>query len=849
MKEKEVPKTLGLFWAAPIDQVFAALGTGENGLSEAEAGLRLARFGPNIIEAKPRVRGLKIAFRQLKSPLILILIAAGGITLAIGDSLNSGFVFAAVLVNSALGFYQEYKAETALAALGTYIKERARVVRGGREFETGSEKIVPGDILVLTTGNRVPADARLIAVENLSVNEALLTGEPMPVGKTANRVREDAVAAERKNFVFGGTYVSYGTGLAVVTATGRDTELGKVASLVRKSDEETPLQAAISKFSLNAMNVLLALTFGVFLIGLSKGYAALDMFVTAVAVAVSTVPEGLPIALTVILAVGVERLARQNGVVRQLLAAETLGQTTVILTDKTGTLTEASMELTEILASGALPKEDILEAALLAVNVTIENPESAPADWRLIGRPLEAAIVKCAVIHKVLLPDVKSGHRVVSRSPFDAVRKFSSVRVKNGSGEKTVFLGAPEKLLEEARMAKSAKDDVYKEVSRHARKGMRVIAVADSSRFLGLLIFKDPVRDGVKEVISGLLQSGVRTVILTGDHKDTALAVAREIGLSVSPAEIVTGAELKNWSEAQLVRHLKKIKIFARVSPEDKLVIARLYKKAGEVVAMTGDGVNDAPALREADIGVALGSGTDVAKGAADLVLLDDNFKTIALAVAEGKRMLQNLKKVMIYLLSDSLNELFLIGGALIVGLPLPLNALQILWVNFFSDSFPAVAFAFEGTPDADAGELPRGRKLFDKRMKFLIIGVGVVSSAILFFMYLILMKTGFSEQIVKTFIFASFSAYTLFLALSLRDLKKSILTYNPFSNPYLTAGVAFGLILVTLAVYFPPLQLILQTTSLSTVWLLGVLGFSLFNVFMVEFVKAWFRGLEGAGR
>ncbi|MDP3725247.1 MAG: HAD-IC family P-type ATPase, partial [Nanoarchaeota archaeon] len=360
--------------------------------------------------------------------------------------------------------------------------------------------------------------------------------------------------------------------------------------------------------------------------------------------------------------------------------------------------------------------------------------------------------------------------------------------------------------------------------------------------FLGLLVFKDPVRKGMAEIIEKTKRAGIRTVIVTGDHKGTALAIAKIIGLEAKEDEIITGEELQHMGDVELAVKSKTAKIFARISPEDKLRIAKVYQAEGEVVAMTGDGVNDAPALKAADIGVAMGSGTDVAKGAADLVILDNNFETIVAAVEEGRRILGNLKKVIIYLLSDSLNQLFLIGGAIITGVPLPLNALQILWVNFFTDSFPAIAFAFEEGGDQLKKDARSGNTIFDSQMKFLILVIGTVTSALLFAIYYVLLRAGFEENLVRSFIFATFASYTLFLAFALRHLRTSIFRYNPFANPYLTGGVAFGILLTLGALYLPPLQNILGTTPLPPVWLLGVLAFSVLNILAVETAKFFFK-------
>ncbi|MAF79465.1 hypothetical protein CL629_00050 [bacterium] len=836
------------FHALPQEKVLGLLSTAKEGLSFEEAKERLKVLGRNTIRDKKGAGKFSILLNQFKSPLILILIVAGGITLFLKDYTDSIFIFAAVLVNASLGFYQENKAETALESLKTYIKQRTRVIRENKELEIDAEEIVPGDIISLIPGNRIPADLRLINTNTLQIDESILTGESLSVEKNTKEIKEKSVTADKTCMAFGGTFVEEGIGRGIVVATGNHTELGKIAELVRKTREKTPLQKAIKRFSLKAMAILFVFVAGLFAIGTLKGFDHLEMFVTSVAIAVSAVPEGLPIALTVILAIGVEKLARKKGVVRKLLAAETLGRTNLILTDKTGTLTEAKMKLSDIIPiqtkGNTLTKEKLLELAIIALDVTVENPESPPEEWRVTKGPLHAAVAKASADYRVFLEDTKKKMEVTDYRPFNSKNKFSAAQIKKDGKTVWIYTGAPEALAREIQTTKEKKEEIQKETNRLARQGWRVLGVAEAHSFLGYLVFKDPVRPKIKETLQKTKAAGIRTVILTGDHKGTALSVAHEIGLEVNEAEgeVVTGEELQNMKDVELESKLYKIKIFARISPEDKLRIVELYKKTGKIVAMTGDGVNDAPALQAANIGVAVGSGTDVARGASDLVLLDNNFETLVTAVGEGRRILGNVKKTIIYLLSDSLNELFLIGGAILFGLPLPLNALQILWVNFFSDSFPAIAFAFEDGGDHLTRPAKTDGKLLDKEAKFLILVIGTITSALLFVMYTILLRKGFDEALVRTFTFTTFALYSLLLAFALRRLNTSILKYNPFSNPYLTGGVGIGILLMLAAIYLPPLQKILGTIPLPPIWFIGVIGFTLLNIVGVEIGKSIFR-------
>ena len=828
------------YWAMSSNEAIANLETSEQGLSIEEAGERL-KLGQNIIERSWRTGKLKILASQFKSSLILILIFAALVTAFLGDYKDTAFIAIAVIINTILGFYQEDKAETAIAKLSTYIKERTRVIRDERDVEIGAEEVVPGDILKLFPGVRVAADARIVRINELSVDEAILTGESLAVEKQAAPVPLESELAERSCMVFGGTLVVDGKGTAVVVATGLDTELGKIASLVEGEErEETPLQKETSKFALRMGLLLMAMAGMIFVLGMNRGLGLLDMFLTSIAVAVAAVPEGLPIALTVILAVGVERLARRKGVVKKLLAAEVLGGTTLILTDKTGTLTEARMELAEIISEK--PKELVLELALLNTDVIVGNPAGKPEDWHISGRPLDVAIVKAAIEHRVLLHDVFKRNTVLENKSFNSRDKYAGVHAKIGTRSRWIYLGAPDVLLENTDVSKERKQDLTNQIDKLAYGGNRVLGLAVDDKFVALLAFRDPVRKGVSRAIEEISDAGIKTKIVTGDHKGTAVAVAKELGFRVNDQTVMAGREIEECSDEALKERIQNVVIFARVDPKDKLRLVRLYQELDEVVAVTGDGVNDAPALKGADVGIAVGSGTDVAKGAADLIILDDNFETIVEAIREGRRILSNIKKVIVYLLSSVLSELILIGGSLIAGVALPLNALQILWVNFFSDSFPAVGLAFEGGGNY-LGQKPRRKQgeLMDMQMKVFVWIIGTLTSALLLFLYLFLLNKGFDSATVRTFIFASFSVYTLFLIFSIKSLGSSIFTYNLFSNIYLVWGVFIGFFLTGLAVYWPPLMAILGTVPLSPMWLWGVLGVGITNILVAELGKVFF--------
>lgn len=854
------------FWSLPEQEVFHLLETTIGGLSEEEALKRLSVFKENTIRERHRSSWIGILAHQFRSPLIIILIAAGGINIFLREWIETGVIFAAVFINTILGFWQENKAETVLELLKSYVRTRARVRRGGNEREIDASQLVPGDVVRIVQGDRIPADARLVFVNNFEVDEAVLTGESMPVEKNRDTSLPATPLSDRLSMVFGGTLVMQGFADAVITATGNDTEFGKITALIGEKEELTPLQRSVHDFAAYTGGILVVITLLLFVIGIYSGQSLYDMFLVTVAVAVSAVPEGLPIALTVILAIGVQRLAYRKGIVRRLLAAETLGSTSLILTDKTGTLTQAKMKLTTVVSldgTSQEPTAELLRFALLNADIVIENPHAMPSEWVMSGRALETSLVRGAIEHGVLLPDIQKRYEVIDRLPFNSQHKFS-VTIARASSELILTLfGAPEIILQYTDLDQEKKKDLASQIEKMAFAGERVLGVASRSliaydksllktksfsglTFKGLIGFRDPLRPGVANAVREIAAAGISTIIVTGDHPGTAEAVARELGIIDGKGALMTGDDMRHLAAEELLARAQHVSVYARVTPEQKVIITKLYQQRGEVVAVTGDGVNDAPALHAADVGVAVGSGTDVAKSAADLVILDDNFETIVAAIKEGRRVLQNIRKVIVFLLSNIFSELFLIGGALLFGIALPINALQILFVNLFSDSFPAIAFAFEkGIDGLKSRSEGVRRNIFDQEMKFFILGIGSLSSLLLFVLYGVLLAAGFPLKLVQTFMFASFASYTLFLAFSLRSLEKSILQYNPFSNKVLSMSVVFGFVLIAGAVYLPWFQRILGTMSLPLLWIGGVVLVGLVNIIMIEIGKYLFARMR----
>jgi Ca2+-transporting ATPase len=871
--EKEIIKQP--FWAMSAEDAMLALKSSQFGISESDVKDRKNIFGPNKIINQKRFVQTKIFLRQFKSPLIYLLVLAALVTIYLGELNEATFIFIAVAVNVVLGFYQESKAEKALESLAGYLETKTRVMRGGKLFEINIEDLVPGDIIHFSSGDSIPADCRIISANNLLVDESILTGESLPVEKGTKASPLSAVLADRRSMLFSGTLAVEGLGTAIVVATAKNTELGNIAALINEiTEEKTPLQKTIDSFAKKLALLVTVLAISIFFMGILYEYSPADMFKMSIAVAVAAVPEGLIIALTVILAVGVERLAKRKGVVRRLLSAETLGDTSVILTDKTGTLTEAKLNLVGIDSpkiednhSEEERKKEIIKFAILSTDARVTNPDDPAEDWKFVGKALDVALIKGALNNfDIKESDLRQQYTILDRLPFNSQNKFSSVKVKKDGMESILLIGAPEVVLKlchtfywngQRPISEIERAELLKDVHKKAYEGHRIISVASSSRqmnladakkidgfaYLGNILLKDTVRKDAGAVIGEIGQEGIRTVIVTGDHAGTAIAIARELGMSIDKNAVIEQHELDLMDNEQLVSRLPEIKIFARVNPESKVRIAKLFQAAGHVVAMTGDGVNDAPALKQADVGIAIGSGSGVARESADLVLLDDSFGTIVAAIDEGRRILQNIRKVLVFSLANLFDAIILVGGSIFLNIPIPVNAVQILWVNFVTDSFPIISISYED----EIGKGERIRKkisrssVFDKEVKFLIWVIGVLTSILLFAAHYFLLKAGFPEQLSRTFVFSSLGVYTLLLTFSVKSLDKNIWNYNPFNNKVMNLSAFVGLALMMVAIYSTTLQKLLGTVSLPGVWLAGVFLMGFTCMAMVEFGKYLF--------
>jgi Ca2+-transporting ATPase len=858
-------------WAMNLPDVFNSLKSNENGLVSSSIEERLNFFGKNQIKSKKEISKLDIFLSQFKSPLIFLLIGSAVLTGFLNEWLNTIVIMLAVVVNTILGFYQEYHAEQTLQKLTMYIKERVRVKRDSIDQEIDAADLVPGDIIYLTYGSRIPVDARIINLNNLAVDESILTGESIPVRKNLENVSEGAQITEQGNMVFAGTLVSEGYGSAIVYRTGSRTQLGKIAELVSNSDDDkTPLQKALVKFGWLIFVIIIALTIGIFILGIHQGLPLVDMLILSAAIAVGAIPEALPISLTVILAIGAERLASKKGVMRSLSSVETLGSTNLIMTDKTGTLTEAKMRLVDILTiqdlkndrqvlenENGLPRDDqkqLLSLALSNIDV-VKDLNSVTTSF--IGRPLEVNIAIAADKNGI---NFDKNNRAIL-VPFNSSYKFSVGQ--DFPNNRIIAMGAPDVLLQRSKMSKDDYILIENEINKISAQGNRILGIVSVPKdqvdkiikeravnekdivdveFLGLIILHDPIRKEVPEAIKRIEDSGAEVVIVTGDIKGTAISIAKELGWTINENNVISGAELHLMSDEELLENLPNIKVFARVTPEDKLRVGLLYKKLGKIVAMTGDGVNDAPSLKMADIGIALGSGSDVAKSAADLVLLDDNFKTIVVAIEEGRRILSNIRKAFTYLMSSALDGVILLGGSLIFALPLPLNALHIIWINFFTGSLPALSFAFDDDFDNHRLKTKGQRKIFNKEVKILTAGIGTFSSILLFIFYYFLLKTTLSFEEVRSIIFACFALYVVFAVYSFRSLHRPIYSYPVFSNKFLNRSVLFSVIMCGATLFIPFLRNIFDLAPMPkiAIWLLPV--WFVVNIFLIELTKLGFR-------
>ena len=798
-----------------------------DGLTSSEAKKQLEKFGPNKLPEKPPPSGFTILFNQIKSPLVYILLASGTVTVLLRDFSDAAMIFAAVVINTILGFIQEKRANDALHALKQMISSQAEVIRGGERMTIDVEDIVPGDIVFLNQGYKVPADGELVDINRLFMQEAILTGESAAVPK------------KKTDKVYMGTIVTGGRGYMKVTKTGEETEIGKIAESVQIEEEETPMKAQLRAFSKQLSIIVLVLTVVVFLAGILSGREITEVFTTSVALAVSAIPEGLLVGLTVVLAIGMQRILKQKGLVRNLVSAETLGGVTTICADKTGTLTQGEMRVVE--HRGNL--DGLVTEAILSND--LDDPVVLAAyDWGVKNYKKD--------VQKLL-----EEYPRFDGIPFTSELRFSASLHKRSEEENILFaMGAPEYLLESTTLGESEKKKVRQEIDELTTQGMRLLGlvskkvhkekktlrkedVKSGMEWVGILALSDPVREGAKSALNKTKRAGIDTIVITGDYAQTARAVMDQLGFEVKDKEIILGVDLQKMSEAQLAARLKQksVKLFARTSPDQKLKIVNALKQNGEVVAMMGDGVNDAPALAKADIGIVVGEATDVAKESADLVLLDSSFNTIISAIEEGRGIFNNVRKIVLYLMCDAFGAIVAVVASIVFGLPITVTAAQILWINLISDGFPNLALTVDPKQKGIMKLAPRSPQepLINKPMKFLIgmisLLVGIMVFGLFAYWY---RETGL--EVARSVAFASLGVNTLIYVFSIRTLDQPAWSQSPFSNKWLLGAVVLGFSLQFLPYLSSRLGAFLEIvpiplTSWALVFAIAFLMFSIIEI------------------
>jgi Ca2+-transporting ATPase len=804
----------------------------ETGLSFRQAEELLQSYGPNELPENPPPGNLRLIIEQLSSPLVYILIAAAVVTIFLHDYTDAIVIGIAVFLNTILGFIQEKRAGEALQALKGMIHPEAKVIREGQMQTIDVAKLVPGDLVVLNQGDKVPADGSLIFANRLFLSEALLTGESVPVTK------------QKDDEVFMGTVVTAGRGKFIVEKTGAKTEIGKIATSIDEIGEDTPLRRQLVTFSRQLSLLVISLTALIFVIGLVVGRTPEEIFKTSVALAVSAIPEGLLVGLTVVLAIGMQRILAKKGLVRNLVSAETLGGVTFICVDKTGTLTEGKMQVVDVIG-------DFEKLKLQTV----------------VANDLDDPIVVAAYEWGTQTDHIKAeNYERLDSIPFSSDNKvFLSLNRYDDKNNIILVNGAPEVLIEKAKMKQGEKEWLYGQIENLSGQGKRVLGFArklvDTEKatlslediegdltWEGLIAFSDPVRKDVQDAFEKTKNAGIRLVVITGDYSKTAVSVLNQIGIEITDQDIILGTELENLPDEELRERLfnnENVKLFARTKPEQKMKIVQVLKDHNEVVAMMGDGVNDAPAITAADIGIVVGEATDVAKESADLVLLDSSFKTIVLAIEEGRGIFDNLRKMILYLMSDAFVEIILVMGILILeafidGLPLPITAAQILYVNLVSDGFPNLALTIDPKAKGIMNNKPRSPEEFlvTRWMKLLIFIVsfigGVMAMIIFYFVY-----QAHGEVFARSVTFATVGTNSLVYVFSIKALHEPFWKVDIFNNKWLLAAVAGGFLLQIAPFVVPVLRTLFEIQPIGLYWLV-VFGAAIVLFIVIELTK-WF--------
>ena len=861
-------------------------------MSSDEAQQRLKEHGVNKLEEKSEVSIWEVLLEQFKDIIVLILLVAAIAAFAIGDVIEGAAVLAVIIFNGAFGFITEYKAEKSLEALKEVISPTAKVIRGGKTIEIEATEVVPGDILVIEEGDRIAADGRLLDADKLQINESLLTGESETVAKDHNFTADEETAlAERENMVYMGTSVTRGNAEVLVTGTGTDTEMGQISDMLQETEqEETPLEERLDTMGKALVKITLVVAVIVTSIGILVGQPIKEMVKTGIALAIASVPEGLPIVATITLAIGMNKMVDKNALVRRLSAVETLGSTTTICTDKTGTITENQMTLRQIIlpdaeinvtGTGYEPQGEFevadgsqlttaeqenldlfLQSAALCSNAAINQDETGA--WKVVGDPTEGALVTAARkagYDKEQMED--NDYQRLEEIPFSSELKYMAVSYEIPAGDYIFVKGAPDVILEmcdqelttagKRELTKQRIDELQERNRSLAQNGLRVLAIAyradvraeteaeieeaieSSLVFAGLAGIMDPPREEAATAIQEAQSAGIETKMITGDQRDTAVSIAEKVGISQGSNSDLSGQEFDAMTTAERSSAIKTHSVFTRVSPENKLEIVDALNENNEITAMTGDGVNDAPALKKADIGVAMGQrGTSVAKNTADMVLLDDSFSTIVSAIKQGRIIFDNIKKFMYYLFSSNLSKIILIFLGIVLQVPVPMLALQILWLNLVIDVFPALSLGWEVAEPNVMARSPRDPDkpiLHDDFKKEILLHSSLIAAGALI-TYLIVLNSGYSVELSRTISFAVFSFTQLLHAFNVRRQKGTGYDKSVLENPYLILSIVVSFLLQILAIYNPFLQTVLKTTAIPLgLWPAISLGFIIPNV------------------
>ncbi len=858
-----------MWYTKELNQVFNELNTRQGGLTEDEANKRLEKYGANNLKEKKK-ESLFIKFiKQFNDFMIIVLIIAAIISAIIaktngsGDYIDSIIIIAIVIFNAIMGLIQEEKAEKSLEALKKMSAPNAKVRRNGKIREIEASKVVPGDIVMLEAGNYVPADCRLIDSYNLQIEESSLTGETLPTSKQADIIlNANTAMGDLKNMAFATTIVVNGHAEAVVVETGMNTKVGQIAGMIIENESpETPLQKKLGEVGKTLAITCMIICGLIFLIGIWKQIPITEMFMTSVGLAVAAIPEGLPAIVTIMLSIGVTKMAKKNSIIRKLPAVETLGCSSVICSDKTGTLTQNKMTVTQIRNAVGIVKNDdrrfILELGTMCTD-TIESQE-------VIGEATEVAITNAAVEMNLRKRDLYDQMQRINEISFDSKRKMMTTIHKIGSKYRIITKGAPDVLIKRCNQYYqngriepifSKRDALQEQNQIMAEDALRVIAIAykdveklpreinsetieNELTFVGLIGMIDPPREGVKEAVKTCRKAGIKTVMITGDHLQTAKAIAKELGILRKGDLAINGETLEKMSQQELERNIMRYSVFARVSPEHKVRIVKAFQSTGAVVAMTGDGVNDAPALKNADIGIAMGKGgTDVAKNASDMVLTDDNFVTIVEAVKQGRNIYDNIKKAVHFLLATNIGEIVAIFVGLLLGIKSPLLAIQLLWVNLVTDSFPAIALGLEKAESNIMNRLPRNprKSLFADGLWGKITTEGVMIGVLT----LVAFSIGnnlYSIEVGRTMAFLSLGILELVHSFNIKG-EESIFKTGLFENRYLVGAFVLGTLLQVVVVVISPLAQIFDVVPLNSVqWLMTVI-ISILPVVIVELQK-----------